>query len=70
MAAKPPAGFLGNLRRAFRERFVIGDQYKPYTPPTPLSTAEGSVQNTPVYRYPAPASAHNQHISPHYTTSA
>jgi len=56
MAAKPPTGFLSNLRRAFRERFVIGDQYKPYLPPTPQSTAEGAKDDHPVYRYPAPAS--------------
>ena len=57
MAAKPPTGFLSNLRRAFRERFVIGDKYEPYLPPTPRSTAEGTKEDRLVYRYPAPASA-------------
>ena len=57
MAAKPPAGFLSNLRKAFRERFVIGDQYQPYMPASPSSTAEGHKEDRMVYRYPAPASA-------------
>ena len=61
MAAKPPTGFLSNLRRAFRERFVIGDQYQPYMPPTPQSTAEGHKEDKPVYRYPAPASVIPSH---------